>query len=113
MTDIEGVGTVEVCRKGKKFYGKKEKVEVLEEKEFEDGGGACSGTEEGGNDNSMKGKVKFEVSNEKIEHSHQTPRKRSKKLFFGGASSVSFMNVTCYYWLPFSVSILLYLHKDS
>ncbi|XP_056166610.1 protein ALWAYS EARLY 2-like isoform X2 [Syzygium oleosum] len=87
LTDIEGVGTVEVCRKGKKFYGKKEKVEVLEEKEFEDGGGACSGTEEGGNDNSLKGKVKFEVSNEKIEHSHQTPRKRSKKLFFGDESS--------------------------
>jgi len=66
------------------------------EKEFEDGGGACSGTEEGGNDNSLKGKVKFEVSNEKRGHSHQTQRKRSKKLFFGGASSVSFMNVTCH-----------------
>ncbi|KAF8035869.1 hypothetical protein BT93_C1789 [Corymbia citriodora subsp. variegata] len=87
LTDIEGVGTVEVCRKGKKFYGKKEKVEGMVEKEFEDGGGACSGTEEGGNDNLLKGKVKFEVSNEKKEHSHQTQRKRSKKLFFGDASS--------------------------
>lgn len=87
LTDIEGVGTVEVSRKGKKFYGKKEKVEGMVEKEFEDGGGACSGTEEGGNDNSLKGKVKFEVSNEKRGHSHQTQRKRSKKLFFGDESS--------------------------
>ncbi|XP_048133322.1 protein ALWAYS EARLY 2-like isoform X3 [Rhodamnia argentea] len=87
LMDIEGVGTVEVGRKGKKFYGKKEKVEGIEEKEFEDGGGACSGTEEGGNDNSLKGKVKFEAPNEKIEHSHQTQRKRSKKLFFGDESS--------------------------
>ncbi|KAF4369691.1 hypothetical protein F8388_015778 [Cannabis sativa] len=38
---MEGVGTVEVHQKGKKFYGKKEKVED------DDGGEACSGTEEG------------------------------------------------------------------
>lgn len=80
VMDMEGVGTVEVHKKGKKFYRKKEKVED------DDGGEACSGTEEGVNVNSLKGKVDVEVSNAKAEQvSSQGQRKRSKKLFFGGA----------------------------
>ncbi|PON37845.1 Protein LIN-9/Protein ALWAYS EARLY [Trema orientale] len=82
LMDMEGVGTVEVHRKGKKFYGKKEKVED------DDGGEACSGTEEGLNVSSLKGKVDVEVSNAKAERvSPQGQRKRSKKLFFGDESS--------------------------
>lgn len=78
LVDMEGVGTVEVHRKGKKFYGKKERVED------DDGGEACSGTE-GLNVSSLKGKVDAEVSNAKAERvSPQSQRKRSKKLFFGG-----------------------------
>lgn len=79
LVDMEGVGTVEVHRKGKKFYGKKEKVED------DDGGEACSGTEEGLNVSSLKGKVDVEVSNARTDRvSPQSQRKRSKKLFFGG-----------------------------
>lgn len=81
LMDMEGVGTVEVHKKGKKFYRKKEKVED------DDGGEACSGTEEGVNVNSLKGKVDIEVSNAKAEQvSSQGQRKRSKKLFFGDES---------------------------
>ncbi|XP_062084771.1 protein ALWAYS EARLY 2 isoform X3 [Humulus lupulus] len=79
---MEGVGTVEVHQKGKKFYGKKENVED------DDGGEACSGTEEGQNVSSLKGKVDVEFSNTKVERvSPQSQRKRSKKLFFGDESS--------------------------
>ncbi|XP_024026911.1 protein ALWAYS EARLY 2 [Morus notabilis] len=82
LVDMEGVGTVEVHRKGKKFYRKKEKVED------DDGGEACSGTEEGVNVSSLKGKADAEVSNIKAERvSPQVQRKRSKKLFFGDESS--------------------------
>ncbi|KAF3443479.1 hypothetical protein FNV43_RR13161 [Rhamnella rubrinervis] len=82
--DMEGVGTVEVHRKGQKFYGKKEKVEDMENHQSDDGGEACSGTEEGLNVNALKGKVDAEFSNAKAERfSPQGQRKRSKKLFFG------------------------------
>ncbi|XP_031402656.1 protein ALWAYS EARLY 2-like isoform X1 [Punica granatum] len=83
LKDIEGVGTVEVHKKGKKIYRKKEKVEK-QEKEFEDGGEACSGTEEGDNANVSKRKVDIGALNVKKDKStRQGQRKRSKKLFFG------------------------------
>lgn len=85
LMDMEGVGTVEVHRKRKKFYRKKEKVEDMENHQSDDGGEACSGTEEGLNVNALKGKVDAEFSNVKAERcSPQGLRKRSKKLFFGG-----------------------------
>ncbi|KAK4748829.1 hypothetical protein SAY87_015415 [Trapa incisa] len=81
--DIESIGTVDVHRKGKKIYKKKEKVGEKGRKEFEDGGEACSGTEEGDNANSSKRKVDFEVSNMKWDKSaSQGQKKRSKKLSF-------------------------------
>lgn len=83
--DMEGVGTVEVHQKGKKFYRKKQKVEDRENHQSDDGGEACSGTEEGLNVNALNGKVDAEFSNVKAERfSLQGQRKRSKKLFFGG-----------------------------
>ncbi|XP_060966817.1 protein ALWAYS EARLY 2 isoform X2 [Cannabis sativa] len=79
---MEGVGTVEVHQKGKKFYGKKEKVED------DDGGEACSGTEEGKSISGLKGIIGVEFSNAKVERvSPQSQRKKSKKLFFGDESS--------------------------
>lgn len=81
--DMEGVGTVEVHRKGKKFYRKKMKVEEVRHSLSDDEGEACSGTEEGLS--SCKGKVGSEISNAKNDHLPlQMQRKRSKKLFFGG-----------------------------
>ncbi|KAF3438686.1 hypothetical protein FNV43_RR21450 [Rhamnella rubrinervis] len=62
--DMEGVGTLEVHRKGQKFYRKKENVEGMENHQSDDGGEACSGTE-GLNVNALKGKVDAEFSNAK------------------------------------------------
>ncbi|KAL5566063.1 hypothetical protein UlMin_029227 [Ulmus minor] len=88
LLDMEGIGTVEVNRKGKKFYRKKEKVEATGNHQFDDGGEACSGTEEGLNVSALKGKVDIEVSNAKEERfSPRVQRKRSKKLFFGDEST--------------------------
>lgn len=85
LLDMEGVGTVEVHRKGKKFYRKKEKIEDMENDQFDDGGEACSGTEEGLNAIALKGQVEVEVSNSKAKRfSPQGQRKKSKELFFGG-----------------------------
>ncbi|KAL6278601.1 hypothetical protein ACE6H2_022202 [Prunus campanulata] len=84
---LEGVGTVEINWKGKKFYGKKEKAKDVGNHQFDDGGEACSGTEEGLNVSS-RGKDDIEVSNTKGERfSPQGQRKRSKKLYFGDESS--------------------------
>ncbi|KAH0994839.1 hypothetical protein GBA52_018703 [Prunus armeniaca] len=84
---LEGVGTVEINWKGKKFYGKKEKAKDIGNHQFDDGGEACSGTEEGLNVSS-RGKDDIEVSNTKGERfSPQGQRKRSKKLYFGDESS--------------------------
>ncbi|KAM3704850.1 hypothetical protein ACJW31_03G037000 [Castanea mollissima] len=88
LMDMEGVGTVEVRRKGKKFYRKKEKVQDIANHQYDDGGEACSGTEEGLNSGVSKGKFDIEVSNSKSERfSPQGQRKRSKKLSFGGEST--------------------------
>ncbi|KAL0005955.1 hypothetical protein SO802_013516 [Lithocarpus litseifolius] len=88
LMDMEGVGTVEVRRKGKKFYRKKEKVQDIANHQYDDGGEACSGTEEGLDSGVPKGKFDIEVSNSKSERfSPQGQRKRSKKLSFGGEST--------------------------
>ncbi|KAK9292843.1 hypothetical protein L1049_020823 [Liquidambar formosana] len=88
LMDIEGVGTVEVHRTGKKFYGKKDKVEDIGNDQFDDGREACSGTEEGLDVSAVKGIVDIEVTRAKIDRpSPQGQRKRSKKLFFGDGSS--------------------------
>ena len=81
LMDMEGVGTVEVHRKGKKFYGKKIKVEEIKNHLSDDGGEACSGTEEGIIGSAIKEKVDMEISSAKNELS-----KRSKKLEIGRAS---------------------------
>ncbi|GLT61171.1 hypothetical protein SLA2020_338940 [Shorea laevis] len=61
LMDMEGVGTVDVFRKGKKFNRKKEKVEDIGNHHYDDGGEASI--------------------------SPQGQRKRSKKLFFGDEST--------------------------
>ncbi|KAM5561232.1 protein ALWAYS EARLY 2 [Rosa sericea] len=87
LMDMEGVGTVEINRKGKKVYGKKEKVKDIRNHQFDDGGEACSGTEEGLNV-STKGKVDIEVSDAKGDwFSSQVQRNESKKLYFGDDSA--------------------------
>ncbi|XP_018843585.1 protein ALWAYS EARLY 2-like isoform X2 [Juglans regia] len=81
LMDMEGVGTVEVHKQGRKFY-RKEKVEDIGNNQYDDGCEACSGTEEGINFGSLQGKVDIEVSNTKSERfSVHGQRKRSKKLF--------------------------------
>jgi hypothetical protein len=88
LMDMEGVGTVEVRRKGKKIYKKKEKVQDIGNHQYDDGGEACSGTEEGLNFGVPKGKLDIEVSNSKSERlSPQVQKKRSKKLFSGDEST--------------------------
>ncbi|KAK0600784.1 hypothetical protein LWI29_018371 [Acer saccharum] len=86
LMDMEGVGTVEVHRKGKKIYGKKMKVEEVRSSLSDDGAEACSGTEEGLG--ATKGKAAIEVSNVKnVRFSQRGQKKRSKKLFFGDGNS--------------------------
>lgn len=79
--DMEGVGTVEVHRRGKKFYRKKMRVEDSGNCVSDDGGEACSGTEE--RPSSTKGKTV--AQNAKHEQfSPRVQKKRTKKLFSGG-----------------------------
>ncbi|XP_061946584.1 protein ALWAYS EARLY 2-like [Populus nigra] len=81
LGEMEGIGTVAVHRKGK-FYGKKVRVEKIGNSQSDGGGEACSGTEEEQKVRTLKGKVKIEMSNAKIdETSCRGQRKRSKKLF--------------------------------
>ncbi|KAI4301784.1 hypothetical protein L6164_035031 [Bauhinia variegata] len=88
LMDMEGVGTVDFHGKGKKIYRKKEKVENVGNHLLDDGGEACSGTEEGFNISSSREKVDIEVTNAKSEQfSVKGQRKRNKKLFFGDESS--------------------------
>lgn len=89
LMDMEGSGTVEVHQKGKKVYRKKERVENVGNHLLDDGGEACSGTEEGLNFN-LKEKVDIEVTNAKPQ------RKRSKKLFFGGNYVTKHICVNCF-----------------
>ncbi|TKY52226.1 ALWAYS EARLY 2 protein [Spatholobus suberectus] len=84
LMDMEGVGAVEVLQKGQKIYRKRERVENVGNHQLDDGGEACSGTEEGLSFSSLKEKVDIEVTNGKLEQfSPKSQRKRNKKLFFG------------------------------
>ncbi|XP_004495723.1 protein ALWAYS EARLY 2 isoform X2 [Cicer arietinum] len=85
LMDMEGRGTGEVLRKGEKNYRKKERVKNVGNYQLDDGGEACSGTEEGLSFRSLNLKEKnMEVINEKFEQFTPTSqRKRNKKLFFG------------------------------
>lgn len=87
LVDMEGVGTVEVHRKGKKIYRKKIKVAEIKNNLSDDGGEACSGTEEGVIVGSLKEKVDMEISSAKNELSPWSQRKKSKKLVSGDESS--------------------------
>ncbi|KEH43078.1 protein ALWAYS EARLY 2 isoform X3 [Medicago truncatula] len=85
LMDMEGTSTAGVP-KGGKFYRKKERVENVGNYQLDDGGEACSGTEEGLSFNSLK-ENNMEVTNEKLEQfSPTSQRKRNKKLLFGGNS---------------------------
>ncbi|XP_057998700.1 protein ALWAYS EARLY 2 isoform X2 [Hevea brasiliensis] len=84
LVDMEGVGTVEVHPKGNKFYRKKVKVEERGNCQSDDGGEACSGTEEGPKINALKGKTDIDESNAKTdERSPQARKKISGKHFSG------------------------------
>ncbi|KAH1037631.1 hypothetical protein GYH30_056798 [Glycine max] len=84
LMDTEGISTVKVFQKRKKFYRKRERVENVGNHQLDDGGEACSGTEEGLSFSSLKEKVDIDVTNEKLEKfSPKSQRKRNKKLFFG------------------------------
>ncbi|KAK8467928.1 hypothetical protein PHAVU_007G179500 [Phaseolus vulgaris] len=84
LMDMEGTGTVEVLQKGGKFYRKRERVKNVGNHQLDDGGEACSGTEEGLCFSSLKEMVDSEVTNEKLEKiSPKGGGKRNKKLFFG------------------------------
>ncbi|KAB2059757.1 hypothetical protein ES319_A11G328900v1 [Gossypium barbadense] len=85
LMDMDGIGTVEVHRKGKNFYRKKIKVEESKNNLSDDGGEACSGTE-GIVGNDLKRKVDMEISSAKKKLSPCTERKRTKKHVLGDQS---------------------------
>ncbi|GAU42810.1 hypothetical protein TSUD_34540, partial [Trifolium subterraneum] len=85
LMDMEGMSNTRVLLKGGKFYRKKERVENVGNSQLDDGGEACSGTEEGLSFSSLKEK-NMEVTNEKLEQFSPSQRKRSKKLFCGESS---------------------------
>ncbi|XP_058760586.1 protein ALWAYS EARLY 3-like isoform X2 [Vicia villosa] len=83
LIDMEGTSTAGVLLKKGKFYRKKEKVENIGNDQLDDGGEACSGTEEGLSFRSLK-ENKLEGTNERLEQfSPTSQRKKSQKLFFG------------------------------
>ncbi|KAA3487259.1 protein ALWAYS EARLY 2-like isoform X2 [Gossypium australe] len=85
--DMEGGGTVDVRGKGKKVYRKKVKAGELINNLSDDGGGACSGIEEGIIDRAVKGKVEMEISGAKSKLSPWSQRKKSKKIVSGDESA--------------------------
>lgn len=96
LMDTEGISTVKVFQKRKIFYRKRERVENVGNHQLDDGGEACSGTEEGLSFNSLKEKVDIEVTNEKLEKfSPKSHRKRNKKLFFGGNCYYTYIYENC------------------
>ncbi|KAJ6775521.1 PROTEIN ALWAYS EARLY 1-RELATED [Salix purpurea] len=99
LAELEGIGTVEVHKKGKKFYGNKIRVEKNGNSQSDDGGEACSGTEEEQKFSTLKGKVEIEMPNAKIdETSHWGQRKRSKKIFSDGNSVLSHLILSVMDW---------------
>lgn len=79
--DMEGVGEMEVPRKGKKFYKKKVKVEEAEGNDSDDNGEACSATR-GFRIKSQRRKAGVEAS--RGTYSPRSPKKRDTKLTSGG-----------------------------
>jgi hypothetical protein len=94
LIDMEGMSNTRVLLKGGKFYRKKERVENVGNYQLDDGGEACSGTEEGLSFSSLKEK-NMEVTNEKLEQFTPSQRKRSKKLFCGGNSVTRDVYANC------------------
>uniref|UniRef100_A0A1J3IUE4 Protein ALWAYS EARLY 2 n=1 Tax=Noccaea caerulescens TaxID=107243 RepID=A0A1J3IUE4_NOCCA len=80
LMDMEGVGEMEVPRKGKRVYKKRVKVEVAEGDYSDDNGEACSATE-GLKIKSQRRKAGVEASREK--YSPRSPKKRDNKLTSG------------------------------
>ncbi|OMO68825.1 Always early, putative isoform 3 [Corchorus capsularis] len=86
LRDMEAVGSIQVHRNGQKFYRKKVKVDEIKKNLSDDGGEACSGTEEEIRGNALKVKVDMEIGSEEL--SPWSQRKSSnKKLVFGDESS--------------------------
>ncbi|KAK9289020.1 hypothetical protein L1049_017491 [Liquidambar formosana] len=91
LRDTGSAGRDEVKRKGKKFYGKKPEVEDSGINHLDDIKEACSGTEEGQKLGAVKRKLEPEVADMKITRfSSKGPRKRSKKILFGGDEGSAF-----------------------
>lgn len=84
LMDMEGVGEMEVPRKGKRVYKKRVKVEVAEGDYSDDNGEACSATE-GLKIKSQRRKAGVEASREK--NSPRSPKKRDNKLTSGGKNN--------------------------
>ncbi|CAI8603455.1 unnamed protein product [Vicia faba] len=83
LIDMEGTSTAGVLLKKGKFYRKKEKLENIGNDQLDDGGEACSGTEEGLSVRSLK-ENNMEGTNERLEQfSPTSQRKKSQNLFFG------------------------------
>lgn len=91
LRNIEGTGTVEVQQKGKRYYRRKPEVEESVNNHLEDTKEACSGTEEGQKLCDSRGKFEAEIADAKTSRaSIKGPRKRSKKVLFGGVEDTSF-----------------------
>lgn len=89
LMDTERVCTVEVQKKGKKFYGKQPEVDIGIS-HVDDVKEACSGTE-GQILGAVRGKHQPEAADAKnARSSSKGPRKRSKKLLFGADESSAF-----------------------
>lgn len=89
LRNIEGTGTVEVQQKGKRYYRRKPEVEESVNNHLEDTKEACSGTEEGQKLCDSRGKFEAEIADAKTSRaSIKGPRKRSKKVLFGGGMMV-------------------------
>lgn len=77
------VGTAE-GRKGRRLHGRKLEVDDSGNHRLDDIKEACSGTEEGQNIGTVRGKLEFEVTDGKVARStSKVSRKKSKKALFG------------------------------
>ncbi|XVF28360.1 hypothetical protein REPUB_Repub15cG0023000 [Reevesia pubescens] len=89
--NIEGTGTAQVQRKGSRYYRRKPELEESVNNHLEDTKEACSGTEGGYKLCDFKGKFEAEVADAKTSRaSIKVPKRRSKKVLFGGVEDTSF-----------------------
>ncbi|GAB4851258.1 hypothetical protein Ancab_030555 [Ancistrocladus abbreviatus] len=84
-----GAGVVAAQRKGKKLHGKKPEAMDVGNHHVDDIKEACSGTEEGQIVGSVKRKLGTRVADATVACS-PTPKKRSKKVLFGGDEGSAF-----------------------